>query len=357
MKIKKFFLNRKAEVSEPIDEILKRNKYSYTDIEELKRKVSNGELNPSKTLFITNFPGTFIKDCPCTPKYVSCLYKNINFAYGCPIGCTYCILQHYINYPTLTLFSNISKLKKEIKEYKKGKKFIRIGTGELTDSLVWEQLYPFSEWFIELFREHEDVIFEFKSKIALIQNFKKLKNNSNIMVSFSLNPKRLKKEERYASSIKERLKALGELEKKGYILGIHFDPIIIYNGYENDYKELIIEIFKHIRAKTIGWISLGALRFFEPLRWIIREKHKNSILLKRELIEGFDGKYRYPFLEREKAFKKVYYYLKKYGSDELPVYFCMESEEMWERVLKFPPVPEKINEYLWMSAKKAAENL
>ncbi len=355
MIFEKFFIDPKVELEGIFEDIVKEHNFLIATKEELEAKVRRKEVNPNKTLFITEFSGNFIKDCPCTPKHVSCLYKNINFAYGCPLSCSYCILQHYINYPTLTLFSNMEKIKDEVKEYKKGKKYLRMGTGELTDSLVWEVIYPFSQWFIDVFRKHEDIIFEFKTKFSYIKNFPKLKKNKNIMVSFSLNPKRLKVEEKYASETKSRIKAMGELEERGYIIGVHFDPIIIYDGYEKDYKELIKKLFFNISPNRIGWVSMGALRFFEPLRWIIRESHKDSLLLREELVLGLDKKYRYPFSKRLKAFKTVYSYLRKYGGEDFYIYLCMETSEMWEKVFGKSIDSYEINKNLFFSAYKTTQ--
>ncbi len=355
MKIDTIFVSKSALNFPLTKEILKGREYKISNLEEIRALLREKRIKRERTLFISTFPGNFIKDCPCTPGYVSCGYKNINFAYNCPLNCSYCILQEYLTYPVLTLFVNLDKLKDELIEYRKHHKHIRIGTGELTDSLIWEKLYPFSRWFISLFEDFEDIIFEFKTKTDYIENFPILKNNKNILVSFSINPPELKKEELHSPIPKKRMKAMKELSEIGYGIGIHFDPIIHYKSWKEDYEDLIKELFKHIPPKKIGWISLGSLRFTKELRWEIKKNHPQSELLKGELIEGFDKKYRYPYFLRVELYSQIIKYLKKYGSTDLPLYFCMESEEMWKELLDLEPTTHIINEYLYEKAKRSIE--
>jgi len=353
MKIDNIFISNDALGFQLTKNIIKNHNYETGNLDTVRKLLKEKKIRKDRTLFISTFPGNFIKDCPCTPGYVSCGYKNINFAYNCPLNCSYCILQEYLTYPTLTLFVNIEKLEDEIINYKKTHEYIRIGTGELTDSLIWEKIYPFSQWFISLFQKHEDIIFEFKTKTNYIENFPSLKSNKNIIVSFSINPPELKHEEKYSPSPKKRMEAMRELLNRGYAIGIHFDPIIYYDNWEEDYKKLIMQLFTYIKPSKIAWISLGSLRFTKELRWFIKENHRNSILLEGELIEGFDKKYRYPYFLRRELYSKVIKYLKKYGSENLPLYFCMENHDMWKEFFNIKPDTSEINKYLYTSAKIA----
>ncbi len=350
MKIKNLFVSDEALAFPITKKIIQNRNYKISTIEEIRKLSSKDKINQNDSLFLTTFPGNFIKDCPCTPGYVSCGYKNINIAYNCSVGCSYCILQDYLTYPILTLFVNMEKLSEELDEISKKEDYLRIGTGELTDSLIWERLYPLSNWFNRLFSKREEIIFEYKTKTNFIENFGKNKNN-NILISFSMNPPALKKEEPFSASPKKRIEAMEHLVDLGYPVGIHFDPLVIYNNWETDYKIIIKEIFDKISPESIGWISLGSLRFHKNMRWVIREKHKKSMLLKAEFAEGTDNKYRYPFITRYKLYKTIIQYLKSYGSNDLPLYFCMENEYMWRELLPIEPKTKIINKYLYESVK------
>jgi len=357
IKIKNYFVSENALNYKFTYKIIKNNSYKICSLDYIKELIYKGKISNSNSLYLTTFPGNFIKDCPCTPNYVSCGYKNINIAYNCNLNCSYCILQEYLTYPTLTLFVNIYKLETEIKKYKKSNNYLRFGSGELTDSLIWENLYPFSKWFTHLFNKHKDCLFEFKTKTDYVNNFPDNKNNKNIIISFSMNPSSLKNQEPLSASNEEKIRAMEILIHKGYSVGLHFDPIIYYDSWKQDYKNLIKTIFEKISPNFIAWISLGGLRFNKNLRFIIRKKHNNSMLLKKELVFGKDKKYRYPFLIRKKIFKDMINYLKLYADENIPVYFCMESEKMWNELLEIKPFTSQINKYLFKSGKNALKNV
>ena len=47
----------------------------------------------------------------------------------------------------------------------------------------------------------------------------------------------------------------------GYLIGIHFDPMIWHEGWEEGYIDLVDRIFDVITPDRIAWISMGSLRF------------------------------------------------------------------------------------------------
>ena len=58
-------------------------------------------------------------------------------------------------------------------------------------------------------------------------------------------------------------------------------------------------------------------------------------------IAGKDGKLRYPKPLRLRLFQRVFGDLKKAGGGEIPVYFCMESRDIWMDVQKKTPRSKK----------------
>ena len=63
-----------------------------------------------KSILITRYKGKMLKPCPGTPKIICCNYHILNPVVGCPLDCTYCALQMYINNPLTIIFSNIEDL-------------------------------------------------------------------------------------------------------------------------------------------------------------------------------------------------------------------------------------------------------
>ena len=92
-----------------------------------------------EVLFLTQNKGAFIKKCPGTSHYTCCGYRILHIGTFCSMDCSYCILQSYFHPPLLTYFVNHEALVLELDDLFAEKKRYRIGTGEFTDSMIWEK--------------------------------------------------------------------------------------------------------------------------------------------------------------------------------------------------------------------------
>lgn len=298
--------------------------------------------------------GKFVKHCPCTPEAVSCGYYNINLHTGCPYSCSYCILQAYLETKEPVFFTNIEDLEKEICEAAQTQKYLRIGTGELTDSLALDPQTNYSRKILKVFEKFPSIIFEFKTKSANIENLLGSERIlKNIVVSWSLNPQEIiDREESSAPDLAVRLRAMQQVQKKGYKIGIHFDPIIFCKNWQTSYEDLVKKISGIVHPGNIAWWSLGALRFPYSMREHIF-KHKHSLLFEGELIRGYDDKYRYFKPLRMELFRFVQQKIYSYISQEVPLYLCMEDEEAWQELFpRIEPSEEEVNRYLYQSTCK-----
>jgi spore photoproduct lyase len=299
--------------------------------------------------------GAFIKHCPCSPGSVPCGYFNLNLQTGCSFACSYCILQAYLEDKTQAVFyTNWADLEDELQKFLAVNKEVRIGTGELSDSLAYESIYPTAKLVLELFRRFPNTVFEFKTKAVTIQAMMKVKEvPANIVVSWSLNPTPIiKNEELLTPALTMRLQAMAAIQDKGYKIGIHFDPLILFPNWQKHYRELIRRLVTVIRPERVAWWSLGALRFPPALKKHIF-RHPDSQLFWGELIQGQDGKYRYFKPLRLELFSFVRDEIQKQIAAEIPLYLCMEDSDTWQEI--FPEIPareETINHYLFQAAMK-----
>ncbi len=296
--------------------------------------------------------GTFVKHCPCSPGSVPCGYYNLNLQTGCPFDCSYCILQAYLeNKSQAVFYTNWADLESELEKFLAANREVRIGTGELSDSLAFEVTHPGAARVIELFRRFPEAVFEFKTKAVAIRALLDVKEvPANIVASWSLNPSPIGRgEERLAPSLPRRLRALAAVQAKGYAVGIHFDPLILFPGWEKHYRELVRAISRFIRPERIAWWSLGALRFPPELKAHIF-RHRDSRLFWGELVEGQDKKYRYFTPLRLELFALVRDEIRAAVSRHLPLYLCMEDAATWKEILPEQPADEKaINRFLYAS--------
>jgi spore photoproduct lyase len=293
-----------------------------------------------KTLWLTRKKGGFVKPCPCTPMYIGCNYFIINSVLNCPLDCSYCILQIYLGPSPVTVFVNLEDMRKEWAGFirRRPGRFLRIGTGELADSLALDPLTRTAGGFIAYFKTKSRAFFELKTKTVNIQGVLKAEPAENIVVSWSLNAVEIaRREERGAPSVSERIEAAREVVGRGFFVGFHFDPLVIHPGWEEAYGRVIERLLRTIPPKRIRWISLGCLRFSPALKGVIEDRFPRSRVVLGEMIPGRDGKLRYFKPLRLELYRRIVGLIRENGGERIPLYFCMEDGEVWKKVLKKNP--------------------
>jgi len=170
----------------------------------------------------------------------------------------------------------------------------------------------------------------------------KLDHNGQVVIGWSLNPQELvDSDERDAASLDDRLKAARRVVSAGYKVAFHFDPVILINEWEQKYKSVVDKIFDFVPPHMISWISIGGLRFTPALKKIYQQKFPDSkILSYGEFTMSADGKLRYFRPIRFDMYRKMTGFIKSHG-DSIPVYFCMESAQMWNDVMGSLPYDRK----------------
>ncbi len=343
MKITKLFIDEKA-IDYPATKLmLQRNKMPYETVasQDTVYEFISGSENPvqqaKETLYIKKNRGSFIKECPGTSYYTCCGYKILHIGTFCSMDCSYCILQSYFHPPVLQFFVNHEDLIKELDTLFKKESVSRVGTGEFTDSMIWERWTDLSTILIPEFSKQSRAVLELKTKTTDIDLLKGLSHNKKTIVSWSLNTERIiKEQERRTSSLTARLKAAAVCESWGYPVSFHFDPVILYDGCEEEYKKVIRSIFSYVSPDNTVWISIGTFRFMPDLKSIIRKRFPDSKIPYGEFITGLDGKIRYFKPLRIDIYKKMVEWIKEIAPDVV-VYFCMEDDEVWEKAAGFNP--------------------
>lgn len=311
-----------------------------TDINEIYKIVTRSEDPVSKgkqILLLTRNKGAFLRDCPGTRHYTCCNYKILNIATYCTMDCSYCILQSYFHPPLLQYFVNHDDLISEIDDLFSRRTVSRIGTGEYTDSLIWEPWTDLNRLLVSKFSTQSRAILELKTKTVSVNGLKNLEHNRKTIVSWSLNSKKIiRSEERFTAPLSSRFLAAAKCASWGYPLAFHFDPLVIYKGWEEDYRRVIKQLFASVTPENIVWISLGSFRFLPPLKSIIQKRFPDSRIIYGELISGLDGKMRYFKPLRIELYHKIIGWIKEYAPDVL-VYLCMEDDDVWQKALGFIP--------------------
>jgi len=303
----------------------------YDDVSGTTDPVRRGK----KVLFLTRNKGSFIRACPGTRAYTCCGYEILHIGTFCQMDCAYCILQSYFHPPVLQYFVNHQDLFKELRSMFDGGAVHRIGTGEFTDSLIWELWTDLSKQLVPAFAGQNRAVLELKSKTTAIENLAQLSHNRKTITSWSVNtPRIIASEERGTASLKARLKAAARCESWGYPLGFHFDPIVLYDGCEKDYDGVIRKIFSSVSPDNVVWISLGSFRYMPELKPLIEKRFPKSKIVYGEFITGLDGKMRYFKPLRINIYQKIIASIRQLAP-RVCIYFCMEDEEVWRKCLGY----------------------
>ncbi len=293
-----------------------------------------------KNLLLCQNRGRFLEPCPGTKKqYLCCGYAILNTGTGCPLDCSYCVLQAYLNNPFITLFVNRDDMMEELEANAaliKGK-IVRLGTGEFMDSLALEHLTGFIAFIMPFLRKRKQTVLELKTKTIHIENLLGLDHGGAIIVSWSLNTEEIiQSQERGTAPLKRRISAACRMIGDGYRVGFHFDPLIFYPGWEDGYRSVVDLVAESIPPSSISWISIGSLRYMPQLKNSAYKRWPDTRIFSQEFIPGLDGKMRYMQDIRVEMYSKMTGWLRAY-SEGLFIYYCMESMDVWDKTLGFAP--------------------
>lgn len=289
-----------------------------------------------KIIKLVRYKGAFVKSCPGTKTYICCGLKILNIGQGCPIDCRYCALQVYFNNPVMELYVNFEEMLDELKTFlalSPGNSFFRFCTGEFTDSLALDDYTGYARLLAEQFSGLNNATLEFKTKTDFIEPLLNLTSSKNIIVSFSVNaPSFAKSEEIRAISLERRLIAAQKVADQGLKVGFHFDPIVPFEGWEEEYGKTVDAIFETVNPQSIIWISLGVLRFVPNLKEVANSRFGLVRYFHDSFSPGLDGKFRLSRRRRIKIYRSLANKIRSH-SDNALVYLCMESESVWREAL------------------------
>ncbi len=326
----------------------------FQDISMLTQQMKSSQYDVfgegKKRLALSRFKGSFLKKCPgISPGMVCCNYYVVNLAKNCVYDCSYCFLQDFLgNNPMQVAYVNVEDLLVELEEVftQNPDRNFRVGTGELTDSLALDAIVPYTAYLLPFFNQQSNAVLELKTKSDQIANLLDHSDPTNIIVSWSLNPQTvIDQEEKGAPSLAQRLESAKACLDKGYRIGFHFDPIILIPGWEDAYQQLVNILCDSLPIAKVEWVSLGSFRYRPSLKSIIKNRHPQTHLFTSEHLPSKDGKFRYLRPLRNHAYKTIRGYLKS-RLEELNIYICMETQEIWEGVTgKTPRSDEKLDQF------------
>jgi spore photoproduct lyase len=264
------------------------------------------------------------------------------------MDCTYCVLQGYINAPAIAVFVNVEDLLAELEARwaENPNRIWRLGTGEFGDSLALDELMGLNERLIPRLAGRRQVVLEVKSKWPQVEHLLPLGPNPQVIFAWSLNPPQLiAGDEQHTASLQRRLQAAARVAAAGFRVAFHFDPLIVFPGWEGAYRDTVARLATAVPSQAIAWISLGGLRFSPEVRRLIFHRFPRSGIAAEEMVLAPDGKLRYFKSVRVELYARMREWLTQAVPEAL-VYLCMESPRVWQEVFGFTPDTEDLSRRL-----------
>jgi spore photoproduct lyase len=245
---------------------------------------------------------------------------------GCIGQCQYCYLNTNLgDKPYMRINVNIDEILKQAQEYINQRlPEITIFEGSATSDPV--PVEPFSHLLqdtILYFSKYANGRFRFVTKFTDIDTLLELPHNNHTEVRFTLNTDKIIHEyEMGTPSAKKRLEACKKILSAGYPLGFILAPIFLYEGWKEDYHQLLLDL----KASLPGQIS-------HPLTFEVIS-HRYTTRAKNVITEVFPDN-TLPMVEEERNYKYGQfgygkYVYKKEQLAEMTVFFKNEIETIFE---------------------------
>lgn len=267
--------------------------------------------------------------CPVASEQTRCCnLMTLDAVESCGFDCSYCTIQSFYKQDKITFDSSFTKKLKELKL--DPNRMYHIGTGQSSDSLMWGNKEGVLDALFEFARANENVILEFKTKSDNIKYFLQNPVPKNIICTWSLNTTTIiENEEHLAASLEKRISSARALADKGVIVGFHFHPIVEYENYLQEYKEVYDELVQRFRPEEVALVSMGTLTFIKPVIQKLRNRNFKSKILQMPF-DNAAGKSSYPMDIKEEMFKRAYESFKPWH-DKVFFYLCMEDHSLWKK--------------------------
>ncbi|MEA3331067.1 MAG: hypothetical protein U9Q29_05170 [Campylobacterota bacterium] len=318
--------------------VFTRLRKTYEDIRSTPNSYENFELKniptEQKYTFKTETKEGFgLGLCPvASEKTRCCNLLTLDAVESCGFDCSYCSIQSFYNQNTITFDTGFKEKLLNLKLDKN--KTYHIGTGQSSDSLMFGNREGVLEALFKFARTNPNVILEFKTKS---DNIKYLLENDvpkNILCTWSLNtPTIIKNEEHLTASLDKRIDAARKVANKGVKVGFHFHPIVEYENYLDDYKEVYEKLLQTFEAKEVALVSIGTLTFIKPVIKQLRDREFRSKITQMPF-EDASGKSSYPHAIKVEMFRHAYDSFAPWHKDVF-FYLCMEDPSIWKDTLGY----------------------
>jgi len=318
--------------------IFSRLRNTYETIRNKKNSYKNFTLKniPKEQKFkfkVAEKEGLGLGLCPvASEKTRCCNLLTLDAVESCGFDCSYCSIQSFYNQNTITFDSTFKN--KLLNLQLDPNKTYHIGTGQASDSLMFGNREGVLDALFEFAFANPNVILEFKTKSDNITYFLENTLPKNILLTWSLNTSTIiQNEEHLTASLEKRIDAARKVADRGVKVGFHFHPIVEYENYLDEYRDVYEQLLSKFQVSEVALISFGTLTFIKP---VIKQLRNREFRTKITQIphEDASGKTSYPNSTKEEMFKHAYESFKPWHKNVF-FYLCMEEHQTWTKTFGY----------------------
>jgi spore photoproduct lyase len=286
---------------------------------------------PPRKIIETELIGSIMGTCPvASGKTRCCNLMTLDAVQQCGFRCSYCSIQSFYHGDQVRFIKNLAQHLGNLKL--DPQKTYHIGTGQSSDSLMWGNHLGLLDALCDFAKDNPNAILEMKSKSGRIDHLLELKPPANMIFTWSLNtPTVIFHEEKGSASLQKRLDAARKLADIGSPVGFHLHPIIWYEGWREQYTELIAQLTDMFSPEEVVMVSLGTLTFIKSVIKRVRNNLLKSSILQMPM-EEIGGKASYPFDIKKELFTYIYNSFPENWKSGVFFYMCMEDVRLWQPV-------------------------
>lgn len=262
------FLNSNIEVQKLSPQIAARNIPGKNEKEKYARS--------KKTIYITVNRETRLDVCKPSADYEFSLVSN------CPGNCEYCYLQTTQGEkPYLKVYVNLEDIFDTIRQH------IGMNPGQITtfevaslgDPLGLEHFTGSLARTVTFFGGLDNARLRVVTKFDNVDTLLNIPHNSHTRFRFSINSRYvIENFEHNTASFDERLAAAAKIAGAGYPMGFVVAPIMIYDGWREQYENLFIKLKQHLSVMSSS----------EPVTFELIQ-HRFTAAAKSHILQRFPG--------------------------------------------------------------------
>lgn len=181
-----------------------------------------------------------------------------SFGYGCLYDCSYCYMKRHKD-KGLSVASNTNEILTHINNHafftsvdKPNQTHPQFTTYDISCNEDFALHAKHHEWerIFEFFRDHPIAMGSFATKYVN-PDLTTFDPKSKMRIRFSLMPQRMADiHEPNTSKIIDRIKAIDAFIDAGYNVHVNFSPVIVYDGWLEDYADLFIMLNNYVEYKS-----------------------------------------------------------------------------------------------------------